>query len=239
MKWMGCILVVFLAGCQATTQPGVKANISGGPERSLVTTPLVECVGDDICAGLVATVNAQGNSLWRCDDCALQATSGVVLQGLPLALAQHPDVVMVITGSYDVDDPAWTAACNSTSPDPNKHTCANIMAIVNQLEAAKIPFILGSTPAWQDGTMSDELAAQGVTLVDSNVFDFERDEEFIVEVDPPGNQLDTGAVFVDFYHALTAGYISPNGIDPDQDGYSLMISMTQPVIEAYHVGGTK
>lgn len=210
------------------------------PFKSLSTSPVVECVGDEICAGLAAEANGPNSVMWRCDDCSQGATSGVVLAGLPLALAQHPDVVVLLTGSYDVDDPEWTGACNMESPDINKHTCTNIEAIVSQLEAAKIPFILGSPPSWQDGTLSDQLAGTlGVDIVDANIFDFERDEDFLVSVDPPGGTLDPGAQFVDYYSAMYSNYIGPNGIDPNPDGYQLMLSMTLPLIQSLHAGGNK
>src|ERR1700733_892531 len=131
MKHLSALLVVLLAGCSGIEQ--LTPNV----HRNNLTTPHIEFVGDDISIGLVAYAN---NPMWKCTDCAQRATSGQLLEALPLAIANKPDLIHILTGSYDVDDPNWLGgACNGDSPDASRRTCANLESMVLALNAARIP----------------------------------------------------------------------------------------------------
>jgi hypothetical protein len=102
-----------------------------------------------------------------------------------------------------------------------------------QLKAAKIPFVVGSVPSWQAGTLANQLAqpAGGVLFVQANIFDFDRDIAYSLGGDPP-----TGVTIVDYYTNLPAADVSGNGIDPNAAGYAVMLTLTQAAIDQTHTG---
>jgi hypothetical protein len=185
-----------------------------GPSPS----PYVEFVGDDISIGLVAYAN---NEQWKCTDCASGATSGQLLAALPLAIANKPDLVHILVGSYDVDANPWSLPCNGGPNDPGQDTCVNLQIMEAQLTAAKIPYVLGNVPPWQAGTLSDQLTSS-IEGIDGNIFFYDRTLENV----PAGVETP----IVDYYDALTASYISSNGIDPTPQGYAVMLTLAQAAI---------
>jgi hypothetical protein len=195
-------------------------------QRDTATTPRIIFIGDDILAGLVAQAQ---NPLWACPDCAAQATSAQALANLPTALTNspRPDLVIILTGSYDVDSPAWDNACGPTTPT----TCQNIVAMGAILEKAGIPHLVCSIPFWQPGTLSDSLAPPGgVQFVQGSEDLFDHDfGEALAESDP-------GAGYLDMADAISAAMIGPDGIDPNSQGYAVMIAMIQAEAQKMHVG---
>jgi hypothetical protein len=186
-------------------------------------SPTVEFVGDDISMGLVAYAN---NPNWRCDDCASGATSGQILAGLPLAIAKHPDLVHILAGSYDMYQLTWIDACDPNEGDGSSvNTCANIQAIMSQLDAAHIPWTAGNLPEWQPGTLSNQLASAdgSVGWVQDNEDLFNRDF---------GSDFNGAGSFyaVNYYAALLPQYISANGIDPNSAGYGVMLPLAEAAI---------
>jgi hypothetical protein len=222
-------ILPLVLGCASMQEPNLHPNL---PQRDNVKTPRVEFVGDEISIGLVAYAN---HELWKCTDCASGATSGQLLAALPLAIANKPDLVHILAGSYDMADPTWpsSGACNQDVAHPDMQTCANITAMMTQLQAAKIPFVVGSVVEWQAGTLSNQLAqpAGGVLSVQGNIFDFDRDIAYSLGGDPP-----TGATIIDYYTNLLAADISSNGIDPTPAGYEIMLTLAQAAIDQTHTG---
>lgn len=223
------VSLLALAGCSSMQQPG--AHIS----KSLARTPYVEFVGDDLSIGMVAYANQMGNSFWHCTDCATGATSSQILEALPLALAQHPDVIHILVGTYDVTDPEWDNVCNADSTDQSRHTCGNIDAMTAQIAASGIPYVVGSVPLWIPGSLSNVLAAPagGVDAVNGNIYGLERSLEYV-------NGINPGAAIADYYYVLMdPSLISGNGIDPTPEGYAAMIPLAQDAISLTGAGGTK
>lgn len=224
-----CLLSV-LQGCSGgmTSKPTTSPTSPSQDQRNTATTPRILFAGDDILAGLVSYSQ---NPLWTCPDCAAQATSAQVLANLPQALTNspRPDLVIILTGSYDVDSPTWEGACGSTTPT----TCQNIVAMGAILEKAQIPHIVCSIPFWQPGTLSNLLAPApplGVQFVQDSEDLFDHDfGEALAEEDPQAGFLDIG-------DALPAGLIGPNGIDPNSQGYQVMIQMIQAMGDKMHAG---
>lgn len=215
---------LLVLGC--AQQPSLHPNL----QRDNQTTPRVEFIGDDISIGLVAYAN---HELWKCTDCASGATSAQLLAALPLAIAKKPDLVHIMVGSYDMDNPAYLNACNQNDPTPGADPCTNIQAMMTQLNAAKIPFILGSIPEWQPGTLSNQLAAPagGVAIVQDNEVLFNH--WVVTSFLPPSPPVYT----VDYYNALSQpSDISANGIDPSPQGYEIMLTLAQAAIDQMHVG---
>src|ERR1700744_5836351 len=89
-------LFLLLAGC-SVQQPTAHPNVNG-PRADIETMPTVEFCCDEIAAGLAA---AGTNPLWRCDDCVAGNTSTDALGAFPAILAQHPNVVVFVVGTYD------------------------------------------------------------------------------------------------------------------------------------------
>jgi hypothetical protein len=223
-------ILPLVLGCASMQGPNLHPNL---PQRDNVKTPYTEFVGDEISIGLVAYAN---HELWKCTDCASGATSGQLLAALPLAIAKKPDLVHILTGSYDVDDPTWNAAWNLGASDPNLLTCQNIRSMMAQLTAANIPFIVGNIPSWEAGTLSNTLAEtvpQGVLGVQANELLFNLHLGLSLG-SSPGE--DTTIPIIDYYSAVPADDISDNGIDPNAQGYAVMLTLAQAAINQTHAG---
>lgn len=215
-------LIVSSAICLLVGCSGVTAMHPNVVQRNTETTPLVEFVGSDVSMGIVA---ASQNQMWLCDDCAVGATSGELLTALPLAIAKHPDIVHIMTGDYDVDASTFQGACGT-------NTCVNIQAMMQQLTAAEIPFVVGNVISWQAGTEANQLSipAGGIAFVQGNIFDFDRNLNYAL------GGIDTPTPIIDYYHALTADLISSDGIHPTTAGYAKIVTMAETTIEPLHVG---
>jgi lysophospholipase L1-like esterase len=224
----------------ASNPTQLAVDISGyfAPDPGYVAPLHVAFVGDSIAMGLVAQAN---NPLWTCDDCAPEATSGQVLAGLPAIIATHPDAIVIMTGSYDVDDPTWNYgdACGSSTSNPSTHLCDNIIAMTGLASAANIPVITGTTPAWEPGTLSNQLAASnpyGVQQgVDVTLFFYNRNlgEALYLTEEEEGITEANGSSFLDYWMALnTTTDISLDGINPSVAGYDVMLNLLIPAINA-------
>lgn len=101
MKYLASFALVLLVGCSSMQTATPTAHLR--PQASMVTTPRVEFMGDDQIIGLV---NYVSNPLWSCTTCAQGQTSTALLAEVPAVIARHPDIVVILTGAWDlIDDP--------------------------------------------------------------------------------------------------------------------------------------
>jgi hypothetical protein len=184
--FFACALVMGCGGMQQarTVEAAEHANMDGAV-KDMATTPYVEFMGDSQIQGLVAYAN---NGLWKCTTCAQGQTSTQVLAEVPQVAALKPDVVVVLTGAYDLVD----------NPD-NAHaepTVSNYDQIEQAFAAAKIPVVICTLPnsTVYDNYWTDEgMELENYSGVLNNVISFQ------------GSQFPTSGM--DFTHAgLAAAY---------------------------------
>jgi hypothetical protein len=168
--------------------------------------PLVEFVGDEISAGLVA---AAGNPSWQCYNCLASTTSTVALAELPNVIAMKPDVVHILVGAHELE---------STPTDPLADTGAvplgNIGSMVTMLQAAKIPVVIGDMPP--------------CSLINSYEFNAGLNYVYGGTYDQP---LVPGVTLVDYDGIGGGAGVQPNplcpGSIPTAGGYTAMIPLAQ------------
>ena len=110
-------------------------------EGSFMTRPMADPVvfiGDDISAGLVEAANDQ---TWTCYNCMASTTSTVAVTELAEIIAMKPNAVHILVGAHELSGLCGTEPCDSGSIP-----LGNIEAMVNQLQAAKIPVVVGTMP---------------------------------------------------------------------------------------------
>jgi hypothetical protein len=198
----------FDAYADGTTQ--LIFDLSGSFMTRPLTTagPLVEFVGDEISAGLVA---AAGNPNWQCYDCLASTTSAIALANLPTVITSNPAVVHILVGAHEL---------NSTPSDPTADDGAvplgNIETMVNMLQAAKIPVVVGDVPP--------------CSAIDNYRFNTGLAYLYGGTYDPavPGVTLAS-------YDAIGGGPgVDPNplcpGIDPTAAGYQAMVPIATSAI---------
>jgi lysophospholipase L1-like esterase len=209
-------------------------------------TPVVEFVGDEISAGLVA---ASGNTSWYCDDCQQGATSTTALAGLSAVLAKHPDIVHILIGTYDIDQSSWYPGCGA-----GNITCTNLESMIRQATAAGIKVIVGTIPPWGDGSLATQLSPSGEAAGNQSYWNRTLNEMFVTETSYYPAYF-AGVPLVDYDTALAVqvpsqnsptGFIdgvyqsnfTRNGVDPNAAGYAVMLPLTQQAISTVWSGAT-
>jgi hypothetical protein len=176
--------------------------------------PLVEFLGDEISAGLVA---AAGNPNWQCYNCVSSTTSADVLANLPAVIASKPALVHVLVGAHELaGSPTDPQADNGAVP------LGNIGAMVNMLQAAKIPVLIGDMPPCSAIDSYRFNIALGITY-GGGFAGFS------------GQPLVSGATFVD-YSGIGGGAgvqsnpTCPGHVDPNSLGYADMAAIAQAAV---------
>jgi lysophospholipase L1-like esterase len=210
-------------------------------------TPMVEFVGDEISAGLVA---ASGNPLWHCDDCKQGADSTVALAGFPEVLAKHPDMIHILVATYDVDQSNWSAGCGF-----NDVTCLNLQSMIQQAASAGIKVIVGTIPPWGSGPLSTQLDPTG-EAAGNEVFWNQTLNDMFVDHTSDYPAFFEGIPLVDYDTALAVhvpsqnsqtGFVdgsylpnlTTNGVDPNAAGYAAMLPLTEQVISKLQSGAVQ
>ena len=88
-------------------------------------------MGDDQIQGLVTYAE---NPRWKCTTCGQGQTSAQVLAEVPEVIALKPDIVIILTGAYDLIDGIETSR---TQP-----TVGNVEQMLTAFENAKIPAVV-------------------------------------------------------------------------------------------------
>jgi hypothetical protein len=91
-------------------------------------------MGDDQIQGLTAYVN---NPMWKCSTCVPGQLSATVLAQVPEVIALHPDMVVILTGAYDLKV-AFT--------DRDPELADNVLKMLAMFESANIPTVICLIP---------------------------------------------------------------------------------------------
>lgn len=244
----------FIVGCGGPLPVPAKT-----PEvqRDLETFPVVEFIGDEMSQ---AIVTASQNSRYLCDDCIQGSDSPTVMAGLPAALAKHPDVVVILTGTIDITGDTFSATIGD-QPNTNLQGCAdsqnelcqNILSIVEQSQAAGAKVIVGTIPPFGAGPVEQDYLDMCSCDVGEEVqYNQGYFNAAVLDSFPVGN--DFGVTVVDYASALQAVVQAGNanigsylinqyqpaytdgGIDPNAAGTAVMENMINTAITALHVG---
>jgi hypothetical protein len=129
-------LCLSISGCGSVSQLGTKPIASNTPsyQKDLARTPYVEFMGDDQIQGLTAYVN---NPMWKCSTCVPGQLSAAVLAQVPEVIALHPDMVVILTGAYDLK-------VDFTDRDPE--LADNVLKMLAMFESANISTVICLIP---------------------------------------------------------------------------------------------
>jgi hypothetical protein len=134
-------LCLSICGCGSVSPLGNKsiANTAPAPisafQKDLARSTYVEFMGDDQIQGVVNYVN---NPMWKCSTCVPEQLSADVLKEVPDVIARKPDMVMILTGAYDLKLPG--------ADDRAQIPAGNVEQIVALFQAAKIPAVVWLLP---------------------------------------------------------------------------------------------
>ena len=140
------ILSILVAGC-ASNPTAMEPKPAPDFRRPFQNTLYVEFLGDSQSIGLVAYAN---NPKWKCTLCQPQLTSAQAINLIPQVLALKPNAVHILFGAYDLD--YETGEPDDEFTDATQ-LIGNLQQILQPLEAAKIPAIVGNQPPCIDPTL--------------------------------------------------------------------------------------
>jgi hypothetical protein len=218
------VSLMLLAGCQS------MQTSSKLVAKDLEHNPVVAFVGDPL---VTAWISQQSNPMWfnfGSPAGVTSETSTSVLARLPAALAGHPDVVVILVGTYDID-PGWSPYC-----DPGGiATCTNLVQMIALAHAAGSKVVLCNLPVTLDtgsgvGLYDNDPELQGAESVFDETIALQHD--FVT----PGWTEDA---YIDLADALASLAWTDNGVVPNALGSQAMTSLVEPAIESFRVGGTK
>ncbi|HUD21822.1 MAG TPA: GDSL-type esterase/lipase family protein [Acidobacteriaceae bacterium] len=220
MKHFLPLALIFATGC-SSMQVSPKLV-----SKDLEHDPVVAFVGDPI---LTAWISQQDNPLWfnfGSPPGVTAETSTSVLARFPAALAGHPDVVVILVGTYDID-PGWSPYC-----DPGGiNTCGNLQQMIALAHTAGAKVVLCDLPITLD-------IGAGIALYDADpalqggeaVFDDNLDLFYTF-----GTWGEDA--FVDLASALVPLAWTSNGVLPNALGAATMSAAVEAVMPK--VGGEK
>jgi hypothetical protein len=134
-------LCLSICGCGSVSPLGNKsiANTAPAPigafQKDLARSTYVEFMGDNQIQGVVNYVN---NPMWKCSTCVRGQLSAAVLAQVPEVIARHPDMVVILTGSYDLQVPGTS--------DRAQDLAGNVEHILALFQAANVPAVLCLIP---------------------------------------------------------------------------------------------
>jgi hypothetical protein len=196
------------------------------PARSLSSTPYVEVMGDDQAMAIVA--NAK-NPLWKCSTCVPKQLSTDLIDQVPQVIAKHPDIVVILTGTYDMAAFAAIPCCTDPPMRVPETLSDSILQLLSMYAAAKIPAVICLIPSAPD--------TDPFHYFDSYYFN----EGMMIWNEPPPPPytvlvpylFDGTAVGPTEYNSQTGEYVIAQADLTDIDG-----SLCQ-YLEAFGLGGTK
>jgi hypothetical protein len=144
LSCLTALALLTISGCGSSPDPAVNSSPSDHPNghrpiRSATT--YVEFMGDDQIMGLVNFAQfRKQNAMWRCSTCAPGQPSQQLLADAPdgseisRVIALKPDVVVILTGAYDlIDFPMDSHA---------EPTAQNVADVCAQLTKAELPALV-------------------------------------------------------------------------------------------------
>jgi hypothetical protein len=178
LSCLAALALVTITGCGS--QSTAKANPALQPNyhRPIVpgtTTPLVEFMGDRQIQELVAYAK---NPRWRCTTCEQNQTSDQVLAEVPEVIALKPDIVIILTGAFDLIDNIETSR---TQP-----TFSNVTTAQAEFKAAGIPAVIcGLLPStmYDSYYFNEGLSIETESGVLSNVLSLDNTDDSIPVTD--------------------------------------------------------
>jgi hypothetical protein len=180
---------------------------------SFMTRPVADPVvflGDEISAGLVA---AADNPTWQCYNCLSTTTSVIAAAELAQVIAMKPQAVHILVGAHEL-----YGMCGAQPCETGSIPLANIETMVLQLQAAKIPVVVGTLPPCTLNVDDD----YRLDLALDNVFD-----------NTYGNTPQFTTVPLIGYGGIgNASQVCATPMDPNAAGYNLMVPIAQAGISA-------
>jgi hypothetical protein len=227
MKFASVVFLLFLAGCQAHVQPVTQAVIKD-PE----TTPTVAVIGDQLVTAWLTPDILANNPLWSNYGSAPGTpyeSSAQVLARMPAALVNHPNVVVLLVGTFDTAQPSWDPPCNAATTG-SYDTCQNEEAMIALAKTAGAKVLVCNLPATQDGPAGTPLLTLNPEIPgDESLFD--RNLPLA-----RGNGGWTEDGIVDLATAVDGTAWTSNGVTPNDSGAQSFTSAVQTVMAPLHAG---
>ncbi len=200
-------LSILTVGC-ASSPTAIAPKPAPDFRRPVQNSLYIEFVGDAESIGLVDYAK---QPRWECTICNPGATSTDLLAALPKVIALHPDVIHILTGDLEVGYPNLITGAIPLS---------NIQAMVTEIQAAKIPVVIGLLPPVRFNP--DEKSYRlNLGLVASYTDTYGRPFITLLPV------IDYADINVEFE------------VDPDSVVYAAMLPLTEAAIDKLKAGGLK
>ena len=220
------ILSILVAGC-ASNPTAMEPKPAPDFRRPLQNTLYVEFLGDSQSIGLVAYAN---NPRWKCSLCQPQLTSVEALALIPQLLALKPDVVHIMVGAYELD-------YESAEPDDELQDAAqvanSIQLMLTQLEATKMPVVVGNQPPCADPTVFDGVEDDAYAIADFN--------NLLTSLfsQPAAYPWTIGVPTIDYYDIGPEATVCGAFPSPNAAGYARMLPLTEAAIDKLQASGLK
>jgi hypothetical protein len=238
------VLAVLIGGCGYSPKKLTPEDVTG-PVKGVIHDPTVVLVGDSTMTAWLTPDVLAANPLWTAQTSPVdfQESSTQILARLPLAIALHPDIIVLEGEVWDmapVTPTPYLECIYETYPD--QPVCTNLQSMVSEVRNAGIYCIVATLPPWGVGPLSTEIGSSPIRVDNIVAFDTWIDQQI----------GDSGAAIVDFHTPLsipgplnTAGggvYLpayTVDGVNPDAAGGQVMTMLAQAAIVASKVGGIR
>lgn len=228
------VCLILLSGC-SSLRPGTQApGQSGQYRKNLARMPMVAIVGDQLLVSLDTPLVQSQNPLWTFypPDLAALETSGATLLRVPAILATRPDVLVILTGTFDTTTQNWIAPCGEQNDAPVQ-TCENIHSMVMLAHQSGVKVIVSGLPGVSDGSA-------GTPLLDlypwmpGDIVEYNRSFNAVAPVDPTYQDADLNMQMV-----LGNTPASDDGLDFSPAGAQLVTTALRSIIATLHVGSVR
>lgn len=235
-----CLIVI--TGCSSG---GLKSQLAVKPVA--IHNPYVLVIGDRLVTSWGTPAIMAANPMWTfagSTEANPQEISGSVEMRTPgdLLLANpadpgHPDVVVFLVGTFDMEDTTWQGPCDAenTSALATIQTCTNVEAMIGLAKAAGSFVIVCTLPITAAGNETDSLGNQLLTAnpsLSGNELIYNRNLGIVQG--QPGWKEDK---IVDLAGAVAGTDWTDDGATPNDAGAELFTSLIQAAITK--IGGAR
>lgn len=188
------------------------------------------------------------NPLWiaQVSPQGVQETSAEILARFPLAVAVHPDIIVLEAGTWDMappDQPDFMCQGTSAYPWP----CLNIQSMIQEAKSANIYLIVCAIPPWGNGPLATEINTadppapgnsrqQNIGFYTSTLLGYAAQDVVLVDfytLLSGESFLGQGADDIGWYYLPQ---YTTDGVNPNAAGAAAMVQATQTAIQHSQVG---
>ena len=156
---------------------------------------------------------------------------------MPAILSAHPDVVVILAGTFDIANVNWDPPCDDGDPNPKSpiQTCTNLLQMIALGQSAGVKVILCTVPITTDGSAGTPLLTVNPAMEGSESL-FNRNLRLVTDFQAAGWTEDG---LVDLETALDGTTWTDDGLVFNASGAEAAASVIAAQIAQFDVGGTK